>query len=351
MNKEKLTYSKTGVDVEKGEKLSQWIKEKIAPISSPQVLSEIGTFAGLYSLGESSKSTYREPVLAATTDGVGTKLKIAHKSRRHSTVGIDLVAMCVNDLLAQRAKPLFFLDYIATGKLSLEVGKEILSGIIEGCRRAECTLLGGETAEMPSFYREEEYDLAGFAVGILEKESIVKISEIRAGDKILGFSSSGLHSNGFSLIRKIFFEKRSYELSDEIEALGRSLGEELLEPTRIYSKPILYLLKKFPSKIKGIANITGGGLIRNILRILPSNCQAQLYKNSWSPHPIFKLIQKEGNVDEEEMFKVFNMGIGMVLIIPPQEERSILEFLSHQKEKIKIIGEVIKGKKKVVISG
>jgi len=347
MNKEKLTYSKAGVNIEKGEKLSRWIKKKIAPISSPRVLSEIGTFAGLYSLGESSKSRYREPVLAATTDGVGTKLKIAHKSNKHNTVGIDLVAMCVNDLLAQRAKPLFFLDYIATGKLFPEVVKEILSGIIEGCHRAECVLLGGETAEMPSFYQEGEYDLAGFAVGILEKESIVKIPEIRAGDKILGFSSSGLHSNGFSLVRKIFFEKKSYQLSDEIEILGKTLEEELLEPTRIYSKPILYLLEKFPSKIKGIANITGGGLARNIPRILPAGCQAKLYKNSWHPHPIFKLIQKEGNVDEEEMFKVFNMGVGMVLIVSPREEESILQSLSRQNEEVKIIGKVVKGERKV----
>lgn len=351
MKKEKLTYSKSGVNIEKGEKLSHWIKKKIAPASSQQVLSEIGMFAGLYSLDKSSKSTYREPVLAATTDGVGTKLKIAHKSNKHSTVGIDLVALSINDLLAQRAKPLFFLDYIATGKLSLRVEKEIISGIIEGCRRAECTLLGGETAEMPSLYRGEEYDLAGFAVGILEKDSIINASEITPGDKILGFPSSGLHSNGFSLVRKLFFEKKSYQLTHRIEVLGRTLEEELLEPSRIYTKPILFLLNKFETKIKGIANITGGGLIRNIPRILPSGCQAHIDEKSWSPHPIFKLIQNEGNVDKEEMFKVFNMGIGMVIIVPAAEERPILESLSHQGEKAKTIGKVIRGKKEVIISG
>lgn len=351
MKKEKLTYGEAGVDIEKGEKLSRWIKKKIAPTSSQQVLSEIGMFAGLYSLNKSTKSIYREPVLAATTDGVGTKLKIAHASNKHNTVGIDLVALSINDLLAQRAKPLFFLDYIATGKLSLKVEKEIISGIIEGCRRAQCTLLGGETAEMPSLYQGEEYDLAGFAVGILDKDSISKTSEITPGDRILGFPSSGLHSNGFSLVRKLFFEKKSYQLSDKIDVLNRTLQEELLEPSRIYTKPILYLLNKFKFKIKGIANITGGGLIRNIPRILPSGCQAHIYKKNWSPHPIFKLIQKEGNVDEQEMFKVFNMGIGMVIIVPDKEERPILASLSQQGEEAKTIGKVIRGKREVIISG
>lgn len=344
MEEESLTYRQTGVDIEKGEKFSQWIKNKITSFTGAQVLCAKGGFAGLYSL---DRSRYKHPVLVATTDGVGTKLKIAQKLHQHHTVGIDLVAMCVNDLLTQGARPLFFLDYLATGKLSLSVGKEIVRGIIEGCKKAECTLLGGETAEMPSFYGEGEYDLAGFAVGIVEKENLDTGSPIKPGHKIIGLPSSGLHSNGFSLVRKIFFEKKSYRLTDRIKTLGRTLGEELLEPTRIYTHPILYLASRF--KIKGIAHITGGGLIRNICRILPSGCKAQIYQGSWKPHSIFRLIQKEGRVGEEEMFRVFNMGIGMVLIISPVEEKPILEALSDQGEKAKIIGEIAEGKRDVQI--
>lgn len=344
MEEESLTYRQAGVDIEKGEKFSQWIKKKITSFTGAQVLPAKGGFAGLYSL---DRFPYQHPVLVATTDGVGTKLKIAQKFHQHHTVGIDLVAMCVNDLLTQGARPLFFLDYLATGKLSLSVGKEIVSGIIEGCKKAECTLLGGETAEMPSFYRKGEYDLVGFAVGIVEKGNLDTASEIKPGDKIIGLPSSGLHSNGFSLVRKIFFQKESYGLTDRIKTLGRTLGEELLEPTRIYTHSILYLSSRF--KIKGIAHITGGGLVRNICRILPSGCKAQIYQGSWEPHPIFKFIQEEGSISEKEMFGVFNMGMGMVLIISPHEEKPILKALSGQGEKVKTIGEVTEGKRGVKI--
>jgi phosphoribosylformylglycinamidine cyclo-ligase len=344
METESLTYRQAGVDIEKGEKFSQWIKNKIASFMRTRVLPAKGGFAGLYSL---DPSRYKHPVLVATTDGVGTKLKIAHQLHQHHTVGIDLVAMCVNDLLTQGARPLFFLDYLATGKLSLSVGKEIVSGIMEGCKKAQCTLLGGETAEMPSFYGEGEYDLAGFAVGIVEKENLDTASQIKPGDKVIGLPSSGLHSNGFSLVRKIFFEKKSYRLTQRIKTLGRTLGEELLEPTRIYTRPILYLLSRF--KIKGIAHITGGGLMRNISRILPLGCEAQVYRGTWDPHPIFKFVQKEGSISEKEMFRVFNMGIGMVLIISSHEEKPIIKALSDQNEEAKIIGEVARGKRGVTI--
>jgi len=344
MNEKKLTYKKAGVNIEKGEEFSRWIKKKVSSLTPPSALSKIGSFSGLYSL---NKEKDKGLVLAATTDGVGTKLRIAQQANKHNSIGIDLVAMSVNDLLAEGAKPLFFLDYISTSKLSLTIGKQIILGIIEGCKRARCILLGGETAEMPSFYKEGDYDVAGFAIGIIKKERLIDKSKIKSGDKILGIPSSGLHSNGFSFVRKIFFKNKNYRLEDRIEKLGRTLGEELLEPTRIYTSQVFSLLDNF--RIKGIANITGGGMVRNISRILPAKCRALIYKGKWRIHPIFKLIQKEGKVSEEEMFKVFNMGIGMALIIPSSEENSILEFCMSQKEEAKIIGEIVKGEKGVEI--
>ena len=340
----KLTYEDAGVSVERGEKLARWIREKTRSFTSYQVLSEIGFFSGLYSL---NKEAYRHPVLVATTDGVGTKLKVAQKFGRHDTVGIDLVAMCVNDLLAQGAKPLFFLDYLAMGRLSLDTGKQIICGIIEGCRRAGCVLLGGETAEMPSFYREGEYDLAGFAVGVVEREKIIDGSKISPGDKILGISSSGLHSNGFSLVRKVFFERRGFSEKKTEDILGRSLEEELLEPTRIYAPQILFLLDRF--NIKGIAHITGGGMMRNIPRILPEGCRAKLYKGRWKVHPIFRIIQQEGKIEEEEMFRVFNMGIGMALMVSPEEEKPVLKALEEKGEEAKRIGEITEGHRGIEI--
>lgn len=338
MKEERITYKKAGVDVKRGEKFARWIGQKMASFHTPEVISRMGASASLYSL---DKSKYQDPVLVATSDGVGTKLKIAQKFRKHTTVGIDLVAMCINDLLTQRARPLFFLDCLSTGKLSFKIGQQIILGIEEGCRRAGCVLMGGETAEMPSFYGEEEYDLAGFAVGIVEKRNLIDSSKIRVGDKIVGLPSSGLHSNGFSLVRKVLFERGRGSLTELIQNLGRSLEEELLEPTRIYTHHILDVLKDFP--IKGIAHITGGGMVRNIPRILPLSCRAHLYKGSWVIHPIFTLIQETGDIEEEEMFKVFNMGIGMILIIPAQEANSILKALTSQGEKTRIVGEIVEG--------
>jgi phosphoribosylformylglycinamidine cyclo-ligase len=338
MKEERITYKKAGVDVERGERFARWIGQKMASFQVPEVISRMGASASLYSL---DKSKYQDPVLVATTDGVGTKLKIAQRLGKHTTVGIDLVAMCINDLLTQRAKPLFFLDYLATGKLDLKIGKEIILGIQEGCRRAGCLLIGGETAEMPSFYGEEEYDIVGFAVGIVEKRNLIEPSKIRVGDKILGLPSSGLHSNGFSLVRKVLFETGRGSLTGPIQNLRRGLEEELLEPTRIYTHPILDLLRDFP--IKGIAHITGGGMVRNIPRVLPRGSRARLYKGSWRIPPIFTLIQERGGIEEEEMFRVFNMGIGMALIIPAQKENSILKALTSQGEKAWTVGEIVRG--------
>jgi len=331
----KLTYKEAGVDIEKGEEFSRWIKKKVSNFTTVKAILPTGGFSGLYDLGEK----YPGIVLAATTDGVGTKLKIAQTANRHNTVGIDLVAMCVNDLLSQGAKPLFFLDYIAMGKFSLEVGKQIISGILEGCRRADCILLGGETAEMPSFYPSGCYDLAGFAVGIVEKKKIIDGRTVQPQDKILGLTSSGLHSNGFSLVRKILFKRG--------ESLSQDLLFELLKPTRIYVPQIGALLKNF--KIKGIAHITGGGILRNIPRILPSNCKALIYREKWEIPPIFSLLQEKAKISDEEMFKVFNMGIGMIFVVSPEDAQPIVGFLHSQDEEAKIIGEIVKGEKEVEI--
>ena len=307
-----MLYKKSGVDIDKANKFVDEIK-KIAPA--------IGGFSGFFPV---DTKKYRNPVLVASTDGVGTKLKIAHLVNKHDTVGIDLVAMCVNDVLCTGAKPVFFLDYFATGKLELKVAKEIIKGIHEGCKQAGCILLGGETAEMPGFYKKGEYDLAGFAVGIVEKDKIIDGKKISPGDYVFGLPSTGPHSNGYSLIRKIFSEK---EL--------KNLGNQLLKPTKIYSKEIL----KGPGKYaKGIAHITGGGFYDNIPRVLPENCQVVIFKNRWQIPEIFYKIQKKGNVSEKEMFRVFNMGIGMVII--------------SSKEKLKdciLIGQVEKGQRGVKI--
>lgn len=338
MNQKNLTYREAGVDVEKGEKLARWIKKKTKSLSSPNVLSEIGSFAGLYSLGEE----YEFPVLVASTDGVGTKLLIAQQANLHSSVGIDLVAMCVNDLLTQGARPIFFLDYMATGRLSLRVGKEIISGIIEGCRQAKCLLLGGETAEMPSFYPEGRYDLAGFAVGVAERKKIVDGSSIQPGDVLLGLDSSGLHSNGFSLVRKIILGEKSPPLNETIAELGSTLLSSVLQPTRIYTEQILSLLRKF--SLKGIAHITGGGIPGNLPRILPSGCRAKIQVKSWSPPAVFLFLQKEGHLTKEEMFRTFNMGIGMILVVDPSEVRAILSF-SSLKGQVRVIGKILSGQK------
>lgn len=338
------TYKDAGVDINLANHIVKKIKPLISKTFIPGVLTDIGGFGGLFSL---TGQNYKEPVLVSGTDGVGTKLKIAFALDKHDSVGIDLVAMCVNDIVTCGAKPLFFLDYISIGKLSEKVVVELIKGIAEGCKMANCALLGGETAEMPGFYPEGEYDLAGFVVGIVEKSKIIDGREIREEDSVIGLSSNGLHSNGFSLVRKVLLEDKKYELEEKLAVLKRTLGEELLRPTRIYVKPILYLLEKY--KVLGIAHITGGGLLENIPRILPEGVSVQINKESWPKPPIFSLIQKEGKISDEEMYRTFNMSIGMVVIVPQNDASKIINELKIIKCDSCIIGRVIKGNKQIII--
>ncbi len=338
MNKEdKVTYRDAGVDIDAGNRFVQMIKPLVKATSRPEVMTDIGGFGGLFSL---HADKYKKPTLVSSTDGVGTKLKLAFMMDKHDTVGIDLVAMCVNDIIVQGAEPLFFLDYLATGKLSPEKAVDIVKGISEGCIQAGCALIGGETAEMPGMYGEGEYDLAGFTVGVVDDDKIIDGSTVTVGDAIIGIASSGLHSNGYSLARKVFFEKMNLTVSSQIAELSAPLGQELITPTRIYVKAILNLLRDF--QIKGMAHITGGGVIENIPRVLPKNCRAVLKKNSWPKPPIFEVLRQGGNIDELEMYRTFNYGVGMVLIVPGSEADDILVRLSGLQEKAYLIGEIAK---------
>jgi len=338
------SYKEAGVDIGLANRIVEKIKPLIGKTSIPGVLGGIGGFGGLFSLAEQK---YKEPVLVSGTDGVGTKLKVAFALNKHDTVGIDLVAMSVNDIITSGAKPLFFLDYISIGKLSEKVVVEIVKGVTEGCKMADCALLGGETAEMPGFYAEGEYDLAGFAVGIVEKSKIIDGREIGDGDAVIGIASNGLHSNGFSLVRKVLFESKKYKISDKIPSFEKSLGEELLKPTRIYVSSILHLLEKY--KILGIAHITGGGIVENIPRILPEGVSVRIDQESWPKPSIFTLIQKEGEISDEEMYRTFNMGIGMVLIVPQNDASKVINELKMIRYDSYIIGKVIKGNKQIII--
>ena len=341
----KLTYKTSGVDIDKGNKLVDIIKPLARATFSKNVINEIGSFGAFYKI---DKAGYREPVIVSGTDGVGTKLKIAFLMNRHDTVGIDLVAMSVNDILTSGAIPLFFLDYFATGKLSTKTAGDVIKGIADGCSQAGCSLIGGETAEMPGFYSKGEYDLAGFAVGIVDKKAIINGSEIRDGDILIGLSSSGLHSNGYSLARKIFFDIKKYSPKKHIKDLGCSIGEELLKPTKIYVKSVLKVLENF--KIKGIAHITGGGITENLPRVVPQNKKLKfvIERGSWPIHPIFHLIQNTGNVDEGEMYKTFNMGIGLILVVNKADAEKIVKRFTRLGEKAFIIGQVEKGPRGVV---
>jgi phosphoribosylformylglycinamidine cyclo-ligase len=338
------SYKDAGVDINLANKIVKKIKPLIDKTSIPGVLGGIGGFGGFFSLAEQN---YKEPVLVSGTDGVGTKLKIAFTLNKHNTVGIDLVAMSVNDIITCGAKPLFFLDYISIGKLSEKVVVEIIKGITEGCKMADCALLGGETAEMPGFYPEGEYDLAGFAVGVVEKSKIIDGRNIKEEDLVIGIASNGLHSNGFSLARKILLESNKYKIEDKVSSFGEYLGEELLTPTKIYVHPVLYLLGKY--KILGIAHITGGGLLENIPRILPEEVSVKIDRESWPIPSIFSLIQKEGKISDEDMFRTFNMGIGMALVVRQKEALEILEALRLIGYNSYIIGKAIKGNKQIII--
>ncbi len=338
MNKQDTTtYKDAGVDIDAGNRFVQMIKPLVKATSRPEVLTDIGGFGGLFSL---NAEKYKKPTLVASTDGVGTKLKLAFMTDKHDTVGIDLVAMCVNDIVVQGAEPLFFLDYLATGKLSPEKATEIVKGISEGCVQAGCALIGGETAEMPGMYGDGEYDLAGFTVGVVDNSRIIDGSSITVGDKIVGIGSSGLHSNGFSLARKVFFERMGLTIDSTLPELANPLGIELLTPTKIYVKTILNLLRDF--QIKGMAHISGGGLTENIPRVLPRHCQAVIEKNSWPKLPIFELLREGGNIVENEMYRTFNYGIGMAIVVPEAEADDIMVRLSGLKEQSYLIGEIAK---------
>lgn len=335
MSKPRATYKEAGVDIEAGNSFVQKIKPLVKSTFRPEVMTEIGGFGGLFSL---NTSKYKNPVLVSGTDGVGTKLKLAFLADRHDTVGIDLVAMCVNDIVVQGAEPLFFLDYLATGKLDPDKAAQIVAGIAEGCRQAGCALIGGETAEMPGFYADGEYDIAGFTVGVVEKEQIIDGSSITVGNKLIGIGSSGLHSNGYSLARRIIFDHMGLAINSQLPDSSKTVADELLTPTRIYVRAILNLLKDF--RINGIAHITGGGLLENVPRVLPKGCAANVKLGSWTMPSIFSTMQEAGNVEQSEMYRTFNMGIGMVLAVAATDVDDILSRLNGLGEQAWLIGEV-----------
>ena len=330
-----LTYADAGVDIDKANRLVETIKKIARKTRRPGVMGEIGGFGGLFAL---NIGKFESPVLVSSTDGVGTKLKIAFMMDKHDTVGIDLVAMCANDVVVQGAEPLFFLDYIAMGKLDPKVATAIITGIGEGCRQAKCALIGGETAELPDFYKENEYDLAGFVVGIVENSKIIDGSEIRVGNQLIGIASSGLHSNGYSLVRKVCFEILKLKIDAYIPELGKTIGEELLTPTKIYSQTVRRIINDLP--VYGLAHITGGGIVDNILRIIPESCNILLQKQSWDVPSIFPFLQQAGKISDHEMMRTFNNGIGMIAVVPEDAAQEILERLAAMKEKAYVIGEI-----------
>ena len=341
MNKT-LTYKKAGVDIDEGERFVRLLSPLVKKTFRPEVITDIGSFSALFNL---DLRRYRKPVLVSGTDGVGTKLKIAFMMDRHTTVGIDLVAMCVNDILTSGAEPLFFLDYFATGKLRAEKALDVVRGIAKGCREAGCSLVGGETAEMPGFYPDGEYDLSGFAVGVVDRKEIIDGSRIRAGDAIVGIASSGLHSNGYSLVRKLFLDQEGMDVNTYVRELGRKLGDELLRPTRIYVKAFTVLKDRL--RIKGMAHITGGGIPGNLPRIMPEGICARIQNGSWPVPKIFSLIEGMGKVPREDMKKTFNMGIGFVMIVARSAAPDAINMLRKSGYHAYIIGNTEKGGKGV----
>lgn len=328
-------YAESGVDIDKANDFISEIKPFVSATFRRGVLTDIGGFGGLFALGG---DRYKDPVLVSGTDGVGTKLLIANKCGVHDTIGIDLVAMCVNDIVVSGAMPLFFLDYFAVGKLETSVAVEVVKGIAKGCEISKCSLIGGETAEMPGMYQKGHYDLAGFVVGVCERDKIIDGSDIKVGNKIIGLASSGVHSNGFSLVRKICFEELGLVVDDYVDELGCTLGEELIKPTRIYTEPLLNLFKNF--KIRGLVHITGGGFDDNIPRVLPKGCKAIIDADSWPIQPIFKFLEEKGKVPASEMRRTFNYGIGMAIILDANIVDDAVQQLVALGESPYIIGEV-----------
>ncbi len=328
-------YSEAGVDIDKGNAFISRIKGLVTDTHTRGVINDIGGFSGLFAIGNAG---YKDPVLIASTDGVGTKLTVAKLCNRHDTIGIDLVAMCVNDVIVSGAKPLFFLDYFASSSLDLDQATAVVKGIADGCKISKCSLIGGETAEMPGLYQPGDYDLAGFVVGIGERNAIIDGSDIRVGNKIIGLASSGLHSNGYSLVRKVFFNDLGLQVNDHVQDLGCTVGEELLKPTRIYVESVLTVLRNYT--INGLIHNTGGGFFDNIPRILPEGCKAVLQKDSWEKPPVFDFLRWQGDIPEPEMYRTFNMGIGMMALVNDDQLEDVMQQFAALGEKAYLIGEV-----------
>ena len=348
MAKKSLSYKDSGVDIDVANALEDGYFKIIKSTFNPGVIRNDGGFGGLFRLQGAPglfARRWRDPVLVSGTDGVGTKLKIAFMMNKHDTVGIDLVAMSVNDILVQGAEPMFFLDYVGVGKADKRILLDVVKGVAEGCKQAGCALLGGETAELPGFYKDGEYDLAGFAVGVVERKRLIDGSQVEDGDAIIGLPSSGLHSNGYSLARKALLEAARLKLDEKIPELGKTLGEELLTPTKIYVKPILaaFSAYKYKRPIRALAHITGGGLIENVPRVLPADCDAEFNLGSWQVPHIFKMIQEAGNVHDDEMFRVFNMGVGMVMITTQAAVETVVKKLRRAGCKASVVGRIVKG--------
>ncbi len=343
---EKMTYRDAGVDIDAGNESVSLIKDSVRATYRPEVLGDLGGFGGLFAL---RAQDYREPVLVSGTDGVGTKLRLAFLLNRHDTIGQDAVAMCVNDILVQGAEPLFFLDYLAVGKLEPTQVADVVSGVARACKESGCALIGGETAEMAGFYPVGEYDIAGFAVGVVERERLITSARVKAGDVLLGLPSSGVHSNGYSLVRKIVFEHKGFHGDEYMEELGRTIGEELLTPTRLYPQVCLPLIRDFD--LHGMVHITGGGFYENIPRALPEGMGAEVNAAAWEMPAVFRLLQEWGNVDWAEMYRTFNMGIGMVLIASEEEAARIEARLDAQHEAVFRIGRVTEGAHEAMIKG
>jgi len=351
---EYLTYAKSGVDIDANDVMVDRIRSSVQSTYGPRVIDIHGGFAGLFRLDYCEKifkKNYKNPVLAACTDGVGTKMLVARDMKKFDTVGFDLVAMNVNDMLVMGAEPLFFLDYLAVNKLEPAKVAELVESVSAACRQANCALIGGETAEMPDIYKKDDFDMAGFAVGVVEKNKIINGSNVKVGDTILGLASSGLHSNGYALARHICFKKLGLKINEHVDELGKSIGEALIVPTKIYVRPIIRLLSQYKSKhvIHAMAHITGGGLPGNVPRVLPKGCDAVLDSSSWKKEPIFDFLRKNGPVEEEEMFRVFNMGIGYVLIVSPDFASSVAKKLRAFGETVYKIGTVRRGSGNVII--
>jgi len=338
MAKKSVTYKNAGVDIVAGDRFVQLLKPLAQRTFTAGVRGDIGGFAALFA---PDLAAYQRPLLVSATDGVGTKLKVATLMGRYNTVGIDLVAMCVNDIVVTGATPLFFLDYFATARLDVAQGVEVIDGITQGCLQAGCALIGGETAELPGFYPAGDFELAGFAVGVVDETKVVDGAAISPGDAIIGLASQGLHSNGYSLARRVLLDALHLGIHDTVAGLATSLGEELLRPTRIYVKTILALLRTFT--IKGMAHVTGGGIAGNVIRILPPGSKAVIVKERWQIPPIFHLIAKRGNVPDEEMWKTFNNGIGLVLVVAAADTAAIVQAIETMGDKAFIIGEVVAG--------